>query len=133
MWGKISCQFDKTVYIKLLYERFFFGTLAIYEGEGTLQVVGKTMTTIATMKPHCDKTKWTCKVDITYKHKTCPQQCKADVNIDYSQEDRLGINTKYDNKEINNEIRVEDKGRTLRIINTWDKVCSNTKVDIGCI
>ena len=97
-------------------------TDAIYVGEGTLQVVGKSLTTMATMKPHCNKKKWTCKVDITYLHKRCRPQCKAKVDIDYSQEDRLAINTKYGNKEMNNEIRVEDEGRTMRIINTWDKL-----------
>jgi hypothetical protein len=95
----------------------------MYEGEGTLQVVGQPMTTMATMKPHCDKTKWTCKVDITYKDKMCPEQCKANVDIDYSQENRVTINTKYGDKEMNHEVVVEEKGKCLHIINTWNKVC----------
>ena len=87
-----------------------------------MEITGKPMITSATMKPHCDKTKWTCKVDMTFKHKKCPETCKAGMIVDYTQANRLAINTKYADIELNHEVLVQKEGKTLRIINTWNKV-----------
>jgi hypothetical protein len=102
----------------------FLITLAVYEGQGAIQIFGKTIVqTTASMKPHCDKTKWTCDTKWIFKHKKCPQTCTADMTIDYSQANRLEINTKYGgDKELNHEVLVEEEGKALRIVNTWNKV-----------
>ncbi|CAB3998740.1 vitellogenin B [Paramuricea clavata] len=99
-------------------------TDAVYEGQGTIQILGKTIVqTTATMTPHCDKTKWTCDTKWIFKHKKCPQTCTADMTIDYSQANRLEINTKYGgDKELNHEVLVEEEGKALRIVNTWNKL-----------
>lgn len=100
-----------------------FSTLAVCEGKGVVKILGETMETDATMNTKCDKCKWTCNTKWTFKHKQCPQTCNAETYTDYSRANRLAITTKYGgDKEMNNEFLVEKQGKTLRIVNTWNKV-----------
>lgn len=81
------------------------------------------MDTMVTMSPHCEKKKWTCDTRWVFKHKKCPQTCSAVTKIDYAQANRLALNTKYGNgNEMNNEILIEEQGKALRVVNTWNRV-----------
>lgn len=102
---------------------YYFNVVALYEGMGTMTFKGKTMDVMATMNPVCDKEKWTCETKWTFKNKKCPQTCTADMTIDYAQKNRLQITTQYGgDKEMTNEVKVENGGKRLHIINTWNKV-----------
>ena len=75
------------------------------------------------MHPKCDKKAFTCQTKWTWKHKQCPNTCRANTTISYSERDKLVVATKYGgDKEMNNEILLENEGKTMRIINTWNKV-----------
>ncbi|XP_028396275.1 vitellogenin-2-like [Dendronephthya gigantea] len=93
-----------------------------YTAMGKIMIEGKRDTKV-TMNPICDKKKLTCTTNWVFQHKKCPAGCKATTKIDYTQKNRVELNTEYGGgKELNNEILVQKQGKVLRVVNTWNEL-----------